>query len=168
MRFRCKKVRVLADVGQSLQYSNTSFRICGMNETCPLAGAEVSRARKSGIGFMPKCVDPKRQLFSCHRRQTTVLTCLDLLDHNLTMPELPEVNRAKNLVNRLATGKTIQKVETAEDPIVFTGITHEDFANELAGRKVESAGRYGIIPNNSFQAAERNRQSVIYQSFRQW
>ncbi|KAJ7102426.1 AtMMH-1, partial [Mycena belliarum] len=61
------------------------------------------------------------------------------------MPELPEVNRAKNLVNRLATGKTIQKVETAEDPIVFTGITHEDFANELAGRKVESAGRYGKV-----------------------
>ncbi|KAJ7139591.1 AtMMH-1 [Mycena epipterygia] len=61
------------------------------------------------------------------------------------MPELPEVNRAKNLVNTVAVGKVIQKVETVEDTIVFAGTTHDDFAKELTGRTVESAGRYGKV-----------------------
>ncbi|KAJ7693538.1 DNA glycosylase/AP lyase [Mycena rosella] len=61
------------------------------------------------------------------------------------MPELPEVNRAKNLVNKVAVGKLIEKVETVEDPIVFSGITHDEFAKELTGRTVESAGRYGKV-----------------------
>ncbi|KAJ7151527.1 Formamidopyrimidine-DNA glycosylase N-terminal domain-containing protein [Mycena filopes] len=61
------------------------------------------------------------------------------------MPELPEVERAKNLINRVATGKVIQRVETAEDPIVFAGTTHTEFAEELTGRTVESAERYGKV-----------------------
>ncbi|KAF7340082.1 Formamidopyrimidine-DNA glycosylase [Mycena venus] len=61
------------------------------------------------------------------------------------MPELPEVNRAKNLINRVAAGKVIEKVETVEDTIVFAGTTHEEFANELTGRTLESAGRYGKV-----------------------
>ncbi|KAJ7456496.1 DNA glycosylase/AP lyase [Mycena latifolia] len=61
------------------------------------------------------------------------------------MPELPEVNRAKNLINRVAAGKVIEKVEAVEDPIVFAGITHDDFVRELTGRKVESAARYGKV-----------------------
>ncbi|KAJ7748531.1 Formamidopyrimidine-DNA glycosylase N-terminal domain-containing protein [Mycena maculata] len=60
------------------------------------------------------------------------------------MPELPEVNRAKNLVNTFA-GKVIEKVETVEDTIVFAGTTHDEFAKELTGRTVESAGRYGKV-----------------------
>ncbi|KAJ7356814.1 AtMMH-1 [Mycena albidolilacea] len=60
------------------------------------------------------------------------------------MPELPEVNRAKNLINKHS-GKVIEKVETVEDPIVFAGITHNDFAKELTGRTLESAGRYGKV-----------------------
>ncbi|KAJ7837190.1 Formamidopyrimidine-DNA glycosylase H2TH domain-containing protein [Mycena olivaceomarginata] len=60
------------------------------------------------------------------------------------MPELPEVNRAKNLINKHS-GKVIEKVETVEDPIVFAGITHDDFAKELTGRTLESAGRYGKV-----------------------
>ncbi|KAJ7124830.1 AtMMH-1 [Mycena crocata] len=61
------------------------------------------------------------------------------------MPELPEVNKAKNLVNTVAVGKRIEKVETVEDTIVFSGTTHEEFAKELTGRTVESAGRYGKV-----------------------
>ncbi|KAJ6569659.1 AtMMH-1 [Mycena capillaripes] len=61
------------------------------------------------------------------------------------MPELPEVDKAKNLINKIAVGKIIEKVETVEDTIVFTGTTHDDFAKELTGRTVESAGRYGKV-----------------------
>lgn len=43
------------------------------------------------------------------------------------MPELPEVNRATNLINRIAKGRIIERVETVDDPIVFTGTTHEEF-----------------------------------------
>lgn len=43
------------------------------------------------------------------------------------MPELPEVDKAKNLINKIAVGKIIEKVETVEDTIVFTGTTHDDF-----------------------------------------
>lgn len=38
-----------------------------------------------------------------------------------------EVERAKNLVKKHAAGKIIQKVETSEDTIVFTGSTHTEF-----------------------------------------
>ncbi|KAJ7226011.1 DNA glycosylase/AP lyase [Mycena pura] len=61
------------------------------------------------------------------------------------MPELPEVNRATNLINRIAKGRIIERVETVDDPIVFTGTTHEEFAEELTGRTVESAERYGKV-----------------------
>lgn len=78
------------------------------------------------------------------------------------MPELPEVNKAVNLINRIGVGKVIQKVETVEDTIVFAGTTHDDFvrfkslpplfnqpiyrkAKELTGRTLESAGRYGKV-----------------------
>ncbi|KAJ7480157.1 Formamidopyrimidine-DNA glycosylase N-terminal domain-containing protein [Mycena galericulata] len=60
------------------------------------------------------------------------------------MPELPEVERAKNLVNRYS-GRLIEKVETVEDTIVFAGTTHDAFAKELTGRTIESAGRYGKV-----------------------
>ncbi|KAJ7022036.1 Formamidopyrimidine-DNA glycosylase N-terminal domain-containing protein [Mycena alexandri] len=61
------------------------------------------------------------------------------------MPELPEVERAKNLINKVAAGKVIQKVETVEDTIVFAGTTHDDFAKELTGRTLQSAERYGKV-----------------------
>ncbi|KAJ4499298.1 AtMMH-1 [Lentinula lateritia] len=59
------------------------------------------------------------------------------------MPELPEVERAVKQIKRLALNKTIQKVETTEDNIVFSGITHEEFANEITGRKITGVKRYG-------------------------
>ncbi|KAH8086602.1 AtMMH-1 [Cristinia sonorae] len=61
------------------------------------------------------------------------------------MPELPEVERAKELVKRLAKGKTIARVDTSEDSIVFAGIPHTEFAKELQGRKVKDVARYGKV-----------------------
>ncbi|CAE6516483.1 unnamed protein product [Rhizoctonia solani] len=62
------------------------------------------------------------------------------------MPELPEVERAAKLTDHVAAGRTITKVETLEDTIVYTGgITHEEFAKEITGRKVLSVGRYGKL-----------------------
>ncbi|CAK5280045.1 unnamed protein product [Mycena citricolor] len=52
------------------------------------------------------------------------------------MPELPEVERAKNLINRVAKGKVIQKVEAVEDTIVFTGTTFEEFTPRPAPEPV--------------------------------
>ncbi|KAJ7275543.1 AtMMH-1 [Mycena haematopus] len=80
------------------------------------------------------------------------------------MPELPEVERAKTLINKHS-GKVIEKVDTVEDAIVFAGTTHDEFvrlwsqgastsfnppnlfkkAKELTGRTLESAGRYGKV-----------------------
>ncbi|EPQ61047.1 hypothetical protein GLOTRDRAFT_135611 [Gloeophyllum trabeum ATCC 11539] len=59
------------------------------------------------------------------------------------MPELPEVEETARLVRNTTLGKTIRSVDTQEDAIVFTGITHEEFANEVTGRKVKNVGRYG-------------------------
>ncbi|TCD66762.1 hypothetical protein EIP91_000953 [Steccherinum ochraceum] len=61
------------------------------------------------------------------------------------MPELPEVERAKELVKSVAKGKTIIRVDTVEDPIVFSGVSHTDFAKELTGRKVADVARYGKV-----------------------
>ncbi|QRW00046.1 formamidopyrimidine-DNA glycosylase [Ceratobasidium sp. AG-Ba] len=62
------------------------------------------------------------------------------------MPELPEVERAAKLTRHVALGRTIEQVETCEDSIVYTGgITHNDFAKEVTGRKVTGVGRYGKV-----------------------
>ncbi|CEL51736.1 formamidopyrimidine-DNA glycosylase [Rhizoctonia solani AG-1 IB] len=62
------------------------------------------------------------------------------------MPELPEVERAAKLTRHVAVGRTIDKVETLEDTIVYTGgITHDEFAKEVTGRKVLDVGRYGKV-----------------------
>ncbi|KAI0040806.1 AtMMH-1 [Auriscalpium vulgare] len=61
------------------------------------------------------------------------------------MPELPEVERAAKLLRSLALNKRIQKVETTEDTIVFSGTTHDDFAAEITGRTVKEVGRYGKV-----------------------
>ncbi|KAL4069354.1 DNA glycosylase/AP lyase [Scleroderma citrinum] len=59
------------------------------------------------------------------------------------MPELPEVERAAALLRQHTVGKTIHHVDTFEDKLVFSGITHDDFAHEITGRVVENATRYG-------------------------
>ncbi|KAG8754193.1 hypothetical protein FRC12_011276 [Ceratobasidium sp. 428] len=62
------------------------------------------------------------------------------------MPELPEVERAAKLTRHVAAGRTVTKVETFEDTIVYTGgITHGEFAKEITGRNVTGVGRYGKV-----------------------
>ncbi|KAI0757407.1 Formamidopyrimidine-DNA glycosylase N-terminal domain-containing protein [Daedaleopsis nitida] len=61
------------------------------------------------------------------------------------MPELPEVERAAKLLRDIAPGKTITQVDTTEDTIVFAGITHEEFSQELQGRVVKDVQRYGKV-----------------------
>ncbi|KAL1952308.1 hypothetical protein VTO73DRAFT_1457 [Trametes versicolor] len=61
------------------------------------------------------------------------------------MPELPEVERAAKLLREVAVSKTIVEVESAEDTIVFSEISHTEFAAELKGRVVEDAQRYGKV-----------------------
>ncbi|THU82495.1 AtMMH-1 [Dendrothele bispora CBS 962.96] len=59
------------------------------------------------------------------------------------MPELPEVQRAVNLIKRVGLGKRITHVDTAEDSIVFADTTHSEFAQELNNRKITNVQRYG-------------------------
>ncbi|KIY45221.1 hypothetical protein FISHEDRAFT_61237 [Fistulina hepatica ATCC 64428] len=61
------------------------------------------------------------------------------------MPELPEVQRAVDIVNRVGAGKQISDIQTFEDSIVFAGVTHLDFASEVKGRTFRKAHRYGKV-----------------------
>ncbi|KAH6917120.1 AtMMH-1 [Coprinopsis sp. MPI-PUGE-AT-0042] len=62
------------------------------------------------------------------------------------MPELPEVERAVNLLTTVAKGKRVTQVETFPDTIVYTGgITHAEFASEVTGRDVLGVHRYGKV-----------------------
>ncbi|ETW87707.1 hypothetical protein HETIRDRAFT_154087 [Heterobasidion irregulare TC 32-1] len=61
------------------------------------------------------------------------------------MPELPEVERAAALVRTLALNKKIEKVLTSEDALIFSGISHQEFAKELVGRTIANVGRYGKV-----------------------
>ncbi|KAF9072700.1 AtMMH-1 [Rhodocollybia butyracea] len=59
------------------------------------------------------------------------------------MPELPEVERAVRMIRRIGLGRTIKRVETTEDSIVFSETTHTAFIKELTGRKITGVKRYG-------------------------
>lgn len=61
------------------------------------------------------------------------------------MPELPEVDRAADTVSDVAKDKIIEKVDTVEDTIVFSGVDHQTFAKELTGRKVLDVKRHGKV-----------------------
>ncbi|TBU58805.1 hypothetical protein BD310DRAFT_818463, partial [Dichomitus squalens] len=56
-----------------------------------------------------------------------------------------EVERAARLLREVAKGKIIVKVDSDEDAIVFSGITHVDFASEVSGRAVKDVQRYGKV-----------------------
>ncbi|KAI0733938.1 AtMMH-1 [Fomitopsis betulina] len=61
------------------------------------------------------------------------------------MPELPEVERAAKLVREIALGNRIADVETTEDSIVYSGTSHNEFADAVRGRHVTNVGRYGKV-----------------------
>jgi formamidopyrimidine-DNA glycosylase len=59
------------------------------------------------------------------------------------VPELPEVEAARLMLERALVGRRIVAVETVNDPIVFTGVTPRRLATALRGRRVLRAGRKG-------------------------
>ncbi|KAI0286674.1 Formamidopyrimidine-DNA glycosylase N-terminal domain-containing protein [Russula aff. rugulosa BPL654] len=61
------------------------------------------------------------------------------------MPELPEVERAAALLRTIGLNRQIKRVDTAEDKIVYAGVTHDAFANEITGRTIKAVGRYGKV-----------------------
>ncbi len=59
------------------------------------------------------------------------------------MPELPEVESARRLAERHLLEKTIEKVHTVPDAIVYQDVTPARFARALTGRKVQALCRKG-------------------------
>jgi formamidopyrimidine-DNA glycosylase len=59
------------------------------------------------------------------------------------MPELPEVERSRKLAERVAVGRTIVRVQCADDDIVYDGVTPRRFSRALKRRRVEAAHRRG-------------------------
>jgi formamidopyrimidine-DNA glycosylase len=59
------------------------------------------------------------------------------------MPELPEVERARRLLDRVAAGRSITRVKCADDSIVYEGVSAGRFRRALKGRTVIAAHRRG-------------------------
>ena len=59
------------------------------------------------------------------------------------MPELPEVEAARQLAGRVAVGRRIVDVWCADDRIVIQGVTPRRLVATLRGRRVKAAGRHG-------------------------
>jgi formamidopyrimidine-DNA glycosylase len=62
---------------------------------------------------------------------------------SVAMPELPDVEHARRLAERSIAGKRIVKVATANDRIVYHGVTPRRFASALRGRRVKTVRRWG-------------------------
>ncbi len=59
------------------------------------------------------------------------------------MPELPEVERARRLIEQVAVGHRIERVTCARDTIVFDGVSPDRVRHVLAGRTVIGVRRRG-------------------------
>jgi formamidopyrimidine-DNA glycosylase len=59
------------------------------------------------------------------------------------MPELPEVERARRLVERALVGRRIRAVRTMDDPLVYDAVSPDAFARALRGRRVRAVRRRG-------------------------
>jgi formamidopyrimidine-DNA glycosylase len=59
------------------------------------------------------------------------------------VPELPEVEMARRLAERLARGRRIVGVHVTPDPIVYEGVPPARFRRALVGRRVLGVGRHG-------------------------
>jgi len=59
------------------------------------------------------------------------------------VPELPEVEAARAIAQRVAAGRRIVEVRCAGDPIVFEGVSPARFSRVLKGRRVEAVRRRG-------------------------
>lgn len=61
----------------------------------------------------------------------------------LSMPELPEVERARRELASIAEGRRIHSVQTWDDNIVFSQIHHLEWAEMITGKVVVSCKRRG-------------------------
>ncbi|KAM0753848.1 hypothetical protein T439DRAFT_322732 [Meredithblackwellia eburnea MCA 4105] len=59
------------------------------------------------------------------------------------MPELPDVEAAKEHLSSIAKGNTITKVISQDDTIVYSGVTAADFSSAIQGKKVMDVRRKG-------------------------
>lgn len=59
------------------------------------------------------------------------------------MPELPEVESVRRLMERTLVGREIKSVEVMEDSIVLGKHAPSEFVTVLQGAKIESVGRHG-------------------------
>src|SRR5512133_1745593 len=59
------------------------------------------------------------------------------------MPELPEVEAARQNMRKALNGRAISRVQVIEDPIEFAGTPPEAIEAALVGRKVNEVGRKG-------------------------
>ncbi len=59
------------------------------------------------------------------------------------MPELPEVESARRIAERTLLGRTLVRVNTADDRIVYSGVTPRTLAAALRGRRVVALRRKG-------------------------
>jgi hypothetical protein len=57
-----------------------------------------------------------------------IVACL-LVSHANAIRFREEVERAARLLNDIGAGKNIVKVDTTEDAIVYSGVTHTDFVS---------------------------------------
>ena len=59
------------------------------------------------------------------------------------MPELPEVEAQRKLVEKHLAGRTLVRVAAVRDTIVYSGVSSRQFAARMEGRKVNAVGRKG-------------------------
>jgi formamidopyrimidine-DNA glycosylase len=59
------------------------------------------------------------------------------------VPELPEVEMARRLAERVARGRTIAEVRCVADPIVYERLAPARIRGALVGRRVTGVGRHG-------------------------
>ncbi|KZT56021.1 hypothetical protein CALCODRAFT_406965, partial [Calocera cornea HHB12733] len=86
------------------------------------------------------------------------------------MPELPEAERACRLLRESIVGGTIRAVDTVEDTIVYDGVEHGEFAQELKGRQVLAVHRHGKLfwlelsspPTNSTKSAGTGARHPLF------
>ena len=64
------------------------------------------------------------------------------------MPELPEVEAARRVAQKVAAGRRIVEAYVADDPIVFEGVAPARVRRALVGRRVKAVRRHGkhIVP----------------------
>lgn len=74
------------------------------------------------------------------------------------MPELPEVEASRALIDRYCTGRTILTVTAADDTKVFDGASRADMVSALEGRKLLGAGRKG---KQMWLTLEGNRPNLL-------